>query len=163
MPEQPEIILGEFHCKLDGRYRVSIPGELGQLLKVPSPQYMLAKERPGCISLWNRQVWRAKVDVRVDLAKQKVRAGMHDESIGQVQLLGRLLSTRHENVELDAKDRLLIPKSFREFLGALPGKEGKGLMVVGAAVCVEIWSPPAWIEYLHRRMPSFRKLVNKLA
>jgi MraZ protein len=163
MPEQQEIILGEFQCTLDARYRVSVPGELSRLLKIPSPQCTLAKERPGCISLWNSQVWRAKVDVRVDLAKQKVRAGMHDDNIGHVQLLGRLLSTRHENVELDAKDRLLIPKSFREFLGVLPGKQRGGLMVVGAAICVEIWDSEAWIEYLRRRMPSFRKLVNKLA
>jgi len=163
MSEQQEIILGEFHCTLDARYRVSVPGELSRLLKAPTPQCTLAKERPGCISLWNSQVWQQKVDVRVDLAKQKVQAGMHDDNISHVQLLGRLLSTRHENVELDAKDRLLIPKSFREFLGAAPGKEGNGLMVVGAAICVEIWQPDAWIEYLRRRMPSFRKLVNKLA
>jgi MraZ protein len=36
-------------------------------------------------------------------------------------------------------------------------------MVVGAAVCLEIWQPAAWVEYLDRRMPTFRKLFDKLS
>ena len=36
-------------------------------------------------------------------------------------------------------------------------------MVVGAAVCVEIWKPAAWLKYLQGRMPKFRRLFHQLS
>ncbi len=93
-----------------------------------------------------------------------------------MQLLGRLLSTRHERVPITDRGRVVIPKGFREFLGVLPEtadeitnepakptKKGKPVMVVGAAICVEIWNPSAWLKYLEGRMPKFRRLVEKLS
>ncbi len=163
MPDPLPIILGEFPCKLDDRYRVLIPGELGDLLPGDPAECVLAKERAGCLSLWSGEVWQAKVALRLALAEQKVQAGLHDARIGRVQLLGRLLSTRHQRVQLRDRRRLLVPKSFREFLGATPGKDGQGVIVVGAAVCIEIWNPPAWLKYVEARMPRFRRLVNQLS
>src|SRR4030042_457960 len=93
MPDREEIILGEFRCTVDERYRVSIPGGL---LPVDSPRCVLVKERPGCLSLWRAEAWQSKVAVRIDLARQKIEAGLRDDQIGRVQLLGRLLSTGHQ-------------------------------------------------------------------
>jgi MraZ protein len=61
---------------------------------------------------------------------------------------------------LAGRGRLLIPEGFREFLGVEPGKE---VMVIGAAVCIEIWHPEKWINYIEGKMPSFRKLLNTLS
>jgi MraZ protein len=36
-------------------------------------------------------------------------------------------------------------------------------MVIGAAVCVEIWNPRAWLRHLDRRMPHFAKLFDELS
>jgi MraZ protein len=55
---------------------------------------------------------------------------------------------------------LLIPEGFREFLGVEPGGE---ILVVGAAVCIEIWQPAAWLAYLKGRMPRFRRLFDRLS
>jgi len=82
------------------------------------------------------------------------------DRVDRVQMLGRLLSTRHREVQLAGRGRLLIPEGFREFLGVEPGGE---LFVVGAAVCVEIWQPDAWINYLREEMPSFRHLLEDLS
>ncbi|HID78822.1 MAG TPA: division/cell wall cluster transcriptional repressor MraZ [Planctomycetaceae bacterium] len=157
-PEQ--FILGEFRRRLDDRYRVAIPGELAERLAPPGQECILAKERSGCLSLWNAALWQSKLDQRVELIKQKLGLGDLDRRIGQLQLFGRLLSTRHASVQLDKQARVLVPKEFREFLGAEPGDE---VVVVGAAVCVEIWNPPAWLGYIQRRMPRFRKLCNRLS
>ena len=143
MPDAQPVILGEFRCTLDQRYRLSIPGNLAELLAGDPPKCVLAKERPGCLSLWGVNVWQSKVEVRIELAKEKIKKGLSDEQIGQVQLLGRLLSTRQQEVELTDRGRLLIPKGFREFLGVRPAKDQKNqgeVMVVGAAVCIEIWN-----------------------
>ncbi len=160
MPESQAFILGEFQRTLDERYRLSIPSELGDLLTTDSTDCILAKERPGCLSLWSAGVWQEKLDQGVELIRQKIRAGKLEGKLSQVQLLGRLLSTRHRPVQLAGRGRLLIPEGFREFLGVEAGGE---VLVVGAAVCVEIWNPPAWIKYLERRIPKFRRLFDQLS
>jgi MraZ protein len=77
-----------------------------------------------------------------------------------VQRLGRLLSTRHKEVQLAGRGRLVLPEGFREFLGVEPGGEA---MLVGAAVCVEIWQPEKWRIYVGEEMPAFRKLLDELS
>ena len=152
-----ELLIGEFHRSLDDRYRLGIPTELLEPLSLQSGQAMLAKERPGCLSLWSAGLWRQKMDAGMSVLKGKIQAGRLEGRLNEVQQLGRLLSTRHKEVKLSERGRLLIPEGFREFLQVEPGDE---TMVVGAAVCVEIWRPSAWIEYLNRRMPRFRKLFD---
>lgn len=153
-------ILGEFQRNLDERNRLSVPSELGDLLVAESSDCVLVKERAGCISLWSRARWQAKLDEGVELIRHKLRAGKLEGKVNQVQLLGRLLSTRHKPVELKGRGRLLIPEGFREFLGVEPGAE---VMVVGAAVCIEIWNPTAWLAYQESRMPKFNSLFSRLS
>ena len=160
MPESQELILGEFHRTLDDRYRLSVPGELADRLIAEGSTCILAKERPGCLGLWSASVWQAKLDDGVALIKQKVRMGNIHDRISQFQLIGRLLSTRHKLVQLTGRGRLLIPEGFREFLGVESGGE---VMVVGAGLCVEIWNPPAWFEYIAQEMPEFRTLFEELS
>ena len=78
---------------------------------------------------------------------------------GDVQKLGRLLSTRSRTVQLAKRSRLLIPEGFREFLDVPAGGD---VMVVGAVICVEIWNPTAWLETLRNEMPEFGSLFKEL-
>lgn len=160
MPSAQEFLLGEFLRTMDERYRLSIPSELADRLAAESPDCILAKERPGCLSLWSAPAWQGRLDEGVELIKQKMRAGKLQERLMEVQLFGRLLSTRHRTVQLAGRGRLIIPEGFREFLGVEPGGE---VQVVGAAICIEIWNPSAWLKYLERRMPRFRRLFDRLS
>jgi MraZ protein len=155
-----EFLLGEFQRTLDDRFRLSIPNELGDAMVAQSADCILAKERPGCLSLWSASVWQARLDEGVELVKQKMRAGKLQERTAEVQLFGRLLSTRHRPVQLAGRGRLVIPEGFREFLGVESGGE---VQIIGAAVCVEIWNPTAWLKYLEARMPRFRRLFDRLS
>jgi len=159
MPDLQEFILGEFHRTLDDRYRLAIPSELCDPLTGGDGDCVLAKERPGCISLWSAAVWRENLQEGVEWVKQKMRKGKLDDQLAQVQLFGRLLSTRHRPATLRGR-RLVIPEGFRQFLDVEPGGE---VMVVGAAVCLEIWNPALWLQYVQGRMPKFRRLLDKLA
>ena len=105
-------------------------------------------------------LWQARLEEGMELVKQKMRAGRLQEKIAEVQMLGRLLSTRHRTVQLAGRGRLLIPEGFREFLGVEPNGEA---LILGAAVCIEIWQPAAWIKYLENRMPKFRRLFDQLS
>ena len=159
MNDRP-LVLGEFKRALDERYRLSIPHELLDSLAVEESPYVLAKERPGALSLWDSQVWSKRLATSVSLVEAKIQAGKLEERLGEVQRLGRLLSTRHRDVQLAGRGRLVIPEGFREFLGVEPGAD---VLIVGAAVCVEIWRPSAWIAYLNERIPEFESLLSELS
>lgn len=160
MPAPQEFILGEFPRTLDERHRLSIPSELADPLCAAGADCILAKERPGCLSLWNAANWQQRLDAGVELIKNKIRANRLEGRLEEVQLLSRLLSTRHKNVQLAGRGRLSIPDGFREFLQV---EAGGDVVLVGAGVCVEIWNPRAWLAHLETKMPEFRQLFDSLS
>ena len=70
-----------------------------------------------------------------------------------------MISTRYRTVKLANRSRLLLPEGFREFLDVPANQE---LMLVGAAICVEIWKPDAWLDALKQDMPQFGTLFRDL-
>jgi MraZ protein len=158
MPSDSELLIGEHRRTLDDRYRLSLPIDLVEsLLEKPC---ILAKERPGALSLWDAESWQARLDAGVELVKSKILAGRLQGRLPQVQQLGRLLSTRHCEVSFAGRGRLTIPEGFREFLGVEAGTE---LLVVGAAVCVEIWNVAEWIKYVDENIVDFHGLFQGLS
>jgi MraZ protein len=154
------LILGESTRTLDQRYRLSIPPELAEPLAADGADCILAKERPGCLSLWNQSNWQSRLDDGVRLVETKIEAGRLEGRLEEVQRLGRLLSTRHRSVQLARRSRLVVPEGFREFLGVEPGGT---VIVVGAALCVELWHPDKWSAYIGDQMPAFRQLLEQLS
>ncbi len=159
MTAAADLFVGEFARTLDERFRLAIPPELAEPLLAPGAKLVLAKERAGCLSLWPAAVWKPRMDAAIDVVRTKYQAGLLTQRVGHLQDLGRLLSTRHKVVSLAARDRLVIPEGFRDFLGVEPGGE---LFVVGAAVCVELWQPAAWSAYVTSAMPEFRRRIDEL-
>jgi MraZ protein len=160
MSQPAAMLIGEFRRTIDERYRLSIPAELAEPLLHGSEEAVLAKERPGCLSLWNVPQWQHKLASGVSLVEQKIAAGRLEGRLEEVQRLGRLLSTRQTTVPLAQRGRLVVPEGYREFLGVPPGNE---LFVVGAAVCVELWRPEAWFRFIEEQMPEFRRLFDSLS
>lgn len=155
------LILGEFSRILDDRYRLTLPPELvDKLFPAEEEVGMLAKERAGCLSLWRRDAWQERIATGIELIRQKLTAHRLDAQIGRLQIFGRLLSTRFREVRLGDRGRFVIPEGFREFLQVEPGNE---VLVVGAAVCIELWHPHAWRCYVRRRMPKFQLLFEELS
>lgn len=154
-----ELILGEHRRTLDERFRLSLPPELLESF-ADGATCILAKERAGCLSLWDAERWQAKLTSGKELLEAKVRAGRLDARLEELQLLGRLLSSRHTTVQLAGRGRLVVPEGFREFLGVEPGGD---VMIVGAAVSIELWRLDAWTEHLNQRMPDFRRLFDELS
>jgi MraZ protein len=157
---QERLILGEFRRTIDERFRVSIPAEMADPLTTLGSECVLAKERPGALSVWSAGAWQQRMDQGVGLVESKVLAGRLEGRLEEVQLLGRLLSTRHKDVSLTGRGRLLIPEGFREFLGVEAGGE---VLIIGAAVCVELWQPAAWMAHLEQQIPQFQQLFDRLS
>lgn len=154
-----DLLIGEYVRTLDERYRVTLPQELVDPLLAGGGRLVLAKERFGCLSLWSAAIWKPRIDAAVAVVRSKMQAGLLAQRVGDVQELGRLLSTRHETVSLAARGRLVVPEGFREFLAVEPSAD---LVVVGAAVCVELWQPAAWAAFVTGEMPGFRRRMDEL-
>src|SRR4051812_35690083 len=123
MADPLQFTLGEFRRALDERFRLSLPTELIEPLAPTEEDWILTKERPGCLSLWPAAAWQEKLDSGVKLVESKMQLGRLEGRLEEVQLLGRLLSTRHKRVQLAGRGRLVIPEGFREFLGVEAGQE----------------------------------------
>ena len=155
-----DLLLGEWVRSVDQRYRVSLPSDLTGPLTDKTGHCVVAKERRGCLSLWNSQQWGQWLEEGVSLVTRKIQSGRLAGRLDRVQLLGRLLSTRHRTVPIAGRGRIIIPESFREFLGVGPEER---LLVVGAAICIELWHPQRWNEHVEENMPEFRQLFDQLA
>lgn len=153
-------ITGEFKRTLDERYRVTLPPEFASAVADDEGDCILAKERAGCLSLWRIADWQTRLDDGVDLIRKKIHAGRMEHRWSDVQRFGRLLSTRHIRIRLANRSRILIPDGFREFLGVAVNQE---TTLVGAAICVEIWNPAAWLDVLRQEMPEFGTLFRDLS
>lgn len=153
-------ILGEYSRKLDERFRLTLPSEFDEQFKPEDGKCVIAKERPGCLSLWDAGLWKEKMDGRTDLILQKLKLGDLEHKTADLQRLGRLLSTRHREIQLAGRSRVLLPEGFREFLGIEPGHE---VMVVGALRCIELWHPKKWLEYVEAEIAQFGGLVEMLS
>jgi MraZ protein len=153
-------ITGELRRKVDDRFRVTLPTEYAEAVTDAAGDTILAKEREGCLSLWQAADWQTRLDEGLALVKQKIQAGRMEQRWGDVQRWGRLLSTRSRTVKLANRSRLLIPEGYREFLGVGPNQE---VMLVGAVICIEIWNREAWLEVLRQDMPEFGTLFKMLA
>lgn len=160
MTASADLLIGEYRRTLDARFRLAIPPELLSPLMAHGPRLVLAKERTGCLSLWPAAVWKPRLDAAVEILRSKIEAGVLSQRIGQLQDVGRLLSTRQTVVSLAARGRLVVPEGFRDFLAVDPGGD---LYVVGAAVCVELWQPAAWAEFVTAEIPAFRRRLDELS
>jgi MraZ protein len=154
-----DLLTGELRRSLDERFRLSLPSDFAAAVTDADGATILAKERLGCLSLWSAADWQRRVDDGVALIREKIRTGRMEQRWDDVQRLGRLLSTRSTVVRLANRARLVIPEGFREFLDVAAGQD---VMIVGAAICVEIWNPQAWKEQLRVDMPQFGPLFKEL-
>ncbi|VAX42761.1 hypothetical protein MNBD_PLANCTO02-296 [hydrothermal vent metagenome] len=153
-------ITGEIKRTLDERFRVTLPAEMAEAVADDAGEVIVTKERYGCLGLWRASQWDKKQQQDVALIKQKIDSGRMEQRWGDVQRLGRMLSTRSRTVQLKNRSRLLVPEGFREFLDV---KAGSDVMVIGAVICIEIWNPKAWLEILKQEMPEFGSLLNDLS
>ncbi|MEX0704846.1 MAG: division/cell wall cluster transcriptional repressor MraZ [Planctomycetales bacterium] len=153
-------ITGELKRTIDDRFRVTLPNDMAEAVTDAAGETVLAKERYGCLSLWRAADWQGRIDSGVELIRRKIEAGRMEQRWGDVQRLGRLLSTRSRTVKLANRSRLLIPEGYREFLDVPINQE---VVLVGAVICVEIWNPAAWLETLRQDMPEFGPLFRDLS
>ena len=160
MTETKEFITGEFSRTVDDRYRLSLPDEFREVFKPEAGKCVIVKEASGYLSLWEESTWEHYHKGRVKMVQDRLNMGHLGRNITELQRFGRLLSTRYRHIQLADRARLLLPEGFREFLAVEPKQD---VMVVGAAVCIEIWNLSKWISRVEEEMPQFDTLLESLS
>jgi MraZ protein len=162
MSSGPEdAIIGEFQRVLDDRFRLALPPEAAQFFGSDAADAVLVKERDRCLSLWKPATWDQHFEKFARNLKRQISEDIYESRrIPEVQRAARLLSARYRRIQIGQRSRLLIPEGFREFLGVEANGE---VAIVGAGVCVEIWHPAAWIEYLREDLESFNETFRSVA
>ena len=163
MPEPaPKFLRGEVLCSIDRHRRLTVRDPLAEVLKGWRGESWLVKERPGALSLWppdSGEEDRLEAQLN-DLIVSKMQHDLYRDRLDELLAFGRLLSTRRARIELKGGPRLLLTKEFCDFLGVEAG--GK-VYVVGAAACLEIWRPDAWVSFVEERIGEFRQMFQELA
>jgi MraZ protein len=155
------LLRGEAMCGIDERSRISLPKPLADVVGGWRGDCWLVKERPGALSLWPPGAKEEdELEQMVGLIEGKLGLGRLPQRTEELLVFGRLLSTRRTTIKPDGRARLVVPREFREFLGVEPGGQ---VCVVGAAVCIEIWRPNAWVAFVEEHIPRFRQLFEELA
>lgn len=160
MATEPQPLIGEVRRTIDERFRVSLPKDMAAAVTDAAGISICVKERLGCLSLWPAEDWNRRFQAGFSVIEQKIRSERLQDRWSEVQRLGRLVSTRSCELKLANRSRLLIPDSFRDFLGVSANEE---VVVVGAVVCVELWSPASWLDQLRDDMPGFNELFSSLS
>jgi MraZ protein len=161
MPNEKLLIVGEFVRSLDDRFRLSVPQEFADAVAPQADSTcVLAKERYGALSLWSREAWQQRIEPGLAVVRQKVYGQWLPTQVSEVQQFHRLLSTRSREVTLAGRSRLVIPEEFRDFMRV---KAGENCVIVGAGICMEIWHPETWQEYLKQEIVTFGALFEKLS
>lgn len=160
MATEPQPLIGEVRRTIDERFRVSLPKEMAVAVTDDAGKTVCVKERLGCLSLWPAKEWNRRFQAGFSVIEQKIRSERLQDRWSEVQRLGRLVSTRSCELKLANRSRLLVPDSFRDFLGVNANEE---VVVVGAVVCVELWSPASWLDQLRDDMPGFNELFSSLS
>jgi MraZ protein len=161
MAGETSLIVGEFIRSVDDRFRVSLPPEFAEVIAPHGDSVcVLAKERYGSLSLWSRIAWQERIEPGLAVVRQKVTGRWLPTQVSEVQQFHRLLSTRSREVTLAGRSRLVVPEEFRDFLRVKPGEN---CVIVGAGICVEIWHPETWQEYLKQEIATFGTLFEKLS
>ena len=159
MTDTKKLITGEFSCKVDDRYRLTLPNEFKDVFKPEAGKCVIVKESPGHLSLWEESIWKQHHDKRVEMVLDRFNAGYLGQNMADLQRFGRLLSARYRHIQLADKARFLLPDGFREYLAVEPKQDA---MIIGATFCIEIWNPQKWISYIEGDMPQFSDLLESL-
>lgn len=140
--------LGEFDCKVDAKGRVRMPASLKKQL-MPEAQNQLVVNRgfEKCLVIYPKNEWETISEEvnRLNLYVKKNRDFVRYFYRGATEM------------ELDATDRFLLPKSLLEY-----AKVGKELVLFAYSNRIEVWDKSAYNKLLTDEPSDFADLAEEV-
>jgi len=127
------VFKGTYRHRLDPKGRLPIPAPFRRSLGSAGSKAVVATLVDQCVAIYPEAEWQ-----RLEDQLRRLPA-FHRQS----KALARHLASRAADCGLDAQGRILLPPALRAAAGLL-----REAVVVGVIDRIEVWSPPAWEEFL---------------
>jgi MraZ protein len=134
------MFLGTHFPKLDEKGRIILPAKFREGL---AEGLVVTKGQDHCLVVWPQ----AEFDAYAAGLRANAQAN------AKVRAMTRVFFSSAFDETLDKQGRLTVPPVLRDYAGL-----DRDLVVVGADTRVEIWSAPAWEEYLAQHESDFADL-----
>ena len=136
-----------YECKIDDKGRLKLPSPLIKLLQSTDNTEFVIKRSvfQNCLEVYPMQPWE-KLMKKINSLNRFVKKNAD---------FIRMFTAGVKNVELDASERILIPKDLKQFANLK-----KEIVLSGAGELFEIWDKEAYEKVISTNETDFGKLTE---
>lgn len=140
--------IGEYHCKMDTKGRLSLPADMRkQLSPEDSENFVISRGVDDCLSLYPMSEWSRVMDKLRSLNRFKAK----DRKFARMFQKGAI------KVSLDSSGRILFPKALMEWAGIQ-----KDIVMVANVDLWEIWDKNRYESLLAEDWGEFEDLAAEV-
>ncbi|MBX3101154.1 MAG: division/cell wall cluster transcriptional repressor MraZ [Bacteroidetes bacterium] len=141
-------IFGEFECKADAKGRFLMPAALlRQLPEDHRQSFVMNRGLDKCLVLYTQQVWQEEL----------TKIYGKNQFVAENRAFARMFQSGATPLELDASNRLLVPKKLAEHAGI-----DKDLVLIGSGNKIEVWSKEAFEVQLAQDLPQLAEISERV-
>lgn len=136
-----------YECRIDDKGRLKLPSSLIKLLQSTDSKDFVIKRSvfQNCLEVYPMQPWE-KLMKKINSLNRFVKKNAD---------FIRMFTAGVKNVELDASERILIPKDLKQFANLK-----KEIVISGAGELFEIWDKEAYEKVIATNEADFGKLTE---
>lgn len=139
---------GEYEHALDRKGRLILPAKFRQTAKENYiERFYITRGLDKCLFMFTEEEWK--------LQEQKFKALSFTKA--EARRFNRLYFSGASEIVIDKQGRILLPKYLKGYAGI-----ERGVVVVGVANRIEIWSQKNWKEFYEKTNPTFEDIAEKL-
>lgn len=138
-----------YECKIDEKGRLKLPSSLIKLLQSSDSKNFVIKRSvfQECLEVYPLQPWQRLME-KINGLNRFIKKNAD---------FIRMFTAGVKNTELDASDRLLIPKDLKQFASL-----HKEIVISGAGELFEIWDKAAYENAIAINEADFGKLTEEV-
>lgn len=138
-----------YECKIDDKGRLKLPSSLVKLLEATENKNFVVKRSVArnCLEIYPMAPWE-KIMAKINRLNRFIT-----ENADFI----RVFTAGVKNIELDASERVLIPKDLKAFANL-----SKEVVIAGAGEIFEVWDKTAYEEVISISQHDFAKLSEKV-
>lgn len=138
-----------YECKIDDKGRLKLPSSLVKLLEATENKNFVVKRSVArmCLEIYPMAPWE----------KIMAKISKMNRFITENADFIRIFTSGVKNIELDASERVLIPKDLKNFASLT-----KDVVIAGAGEIFEIWDKEAYEAIISISQEDFAKLSEKV-
>ncbi len=140
--------IGEYHCKLDSKGRLSLPADLRkQLSPDDAESFVISRGVDDCLSLYTMSEWDRVMEKLRSLNRFKAKD----------RKFARMFQKGATKISLDSSGRLLFPKTLMGWAGIQ-----KDIVLVANVDLWEVWDKKRYEELLDSDWDEFEGLAAEV-